>query len=500
MAIAYRTSSSDDIYGSTTVSIPALSGVVAGDVLLAMLVTNGSRTLNTLPTGWLIVASTITTVAPGGGFWLCKKLATASEPATYDFTFNYAFNGRFAIAAYSGGDDMSVVGDAAWSSVTSSSPFTASAASVTVPDDSSVLVWFGTSSITTKDIASPAWTEPSGFTERIEAGYSWEYHSVCIADKTANSGASGAANGTLTQASTGNTRTLGVLVAIAPSGGASTISASGSGESPVVTFIAPASLAESVTVGNYSDVVVTVKDQNGTGIAGLTGTATSSSTSIATVTQLAATDANGQATLRIVGVAPGSATVTAAIDGVTSNQVSVLVASAAQTVIAIYPATATIAPSGSQQFTASLDGEPSAGFVWSVESGAGSINSAGLYTATSSEGTAIIKAAYDEDSAIWAQATVTVDASAAGSGTTTLTTTWVFSGAAFASQSLSYVVKDRDDAVIASGSSSTDASGVLTVSVPDTYSGQKLLIHVENVSSSMTTSGKVHGTQVATAA
>lgn len=84
--------------------------------------------------------------------------------------------------------------------------------------------------------------------------------------------------------------------------------------------------------------------------------------------------------------------------------------------------------------------------------------------------------------------------------TVTLTTTWVFSGAAFASQALGYVVKDSDDLVIASGSATTDGSGVLTVDVPGSYNGQKLLIHVENVSSSMTTSGKVHGTQVATAA
>ncbi len=496
MAIAYRTSSSDDFYSSPTVSIPALSGVVAGDVLLAMLVTNdGSRTLDTLPTGWLIVASATTTVAPGGGFWLCKKLATASEPATYDFVFNYGFNGRVAIAAYSGGDDMSVAGDAAWSSVTSSSPFTASAASVTVPDNSSVLVWFGTSSITTKDIASPAWTEPSGFTERIEAGDSWEYHSVCIADKTANSGASGAANGTLTQAGAGNTRTLGVLVAIAPSGGASTISASGSGESPVVTSIAPASFDESVTVGNYSDVVVTVKDQNGTGIAGLTGTATSSSTSIATVTQLAATDANGQATLRIVGVAPGSSSVTLTVDGVVSNTISTTVVSGSNSrALSVSPATVTLDQSETQQFVASDGSGTAPTVVWTIPSGGGTISSAGLYTAPPSDGSATVRASLASDSAVYAEASVTISSAAFGVVTATLR----YRGAALASTRVDYWVIEQGDTVIASGSQTTDSSGALTISVPSQYVGQKVNVVVNNLASDMATAGKIHHQRVVT--
>lgn len=85
--------------------------------------------------------------------------------------------------------------------------------------------------------------------------------------------------------------------------------------------------------------------------------------------------------------------------------------------------------------------------------------------------------------------------------TTTLSTTWLDTdGDPFASQSLDYVVKDATNGVIASGTAATDGAGVLTVSVSAAYAGQSLLIHVENVSSTMVTTGKFHGTQVAVAA
>lgn len=83
---------------------------------------------------------------------------------------------------------------------------------------------------------------------------------------------------------------------------------------------------------------------------------------------------------------------------------------------------------------------------------------------------------------------------------TTVSTTWIFSGAAYASQSLDYIVKSADNTIIASGTASTNGSGVLTISIDAVYSGQKVLVHVENVGTAMTTAGKVHGTQVVTAA
>lgn len=85
-------------------------------------------------------------------------------------------------------------------------------------------------------------------------------------------------------------------------------------------------------------------------------------------------------------------------------------------------------------------------------------------------------------------------------GTTTVSTTWVFEGVAYASQSLDYIVKAADNTILASGTASTNGSGVLTISIDAVYSGLPVLVHVENVGSAMTTAGKVHGTQVVTAA
>lgn len=84
--------------------------------------------------------------------------------------------------------------------------------------------------------------------------------------------------------------------------------------------------------------------------------------------------------------------------------------------------------------------------------------------------------------------------------TTTVTTTWIFGGAAFASQSLDYVVKSPDNTIIASGTAATNGAGELVLTIDAIYSGLPVLVHVENVGTAMTTTGKVHGTQVATAA
>lgn len=83
---------------------------------------------------------------------------------------------------------------------------------------------------------------------------------------------------------------------------------------------------------------------------------------------------------------------------------------------------------------------------------------------------------------------------------TTVSTTWIFEGSAYASQSLDYIVKASDNTILASGTAATNTSGVLTIAIDASYSGQKVLVHVENVGSDMTTSGKRHGTQVVTAA
>lgn len=112
-----------------------------------------------------------------------------------------------------------------------------------------------------------------------------------------------ASNGTAPDA----TKTFSVLVANEGVGG----------DLPVVTTVTLVPSSASIEVGATTDLTVTVEDQNGDGIAGLTGTITAGSA--VTVTQLAPTATDGTATLRVTAASAGSATVKATFDGVASN-------------------------------------------------------------------------------------------------------------------------------------------------------------------------------------
>jgi hypothetical protein len=501
MTAAYRSSDVDEYYNSPTVTLPAPTGLASGDVLFAEFIGNdGGRTLNTLPSDWSLIASATTTSAPSTGFWLCKKVAGGSEPASYNFVFNYDFNGRAAIVAYQSGSDVSVYGTASAADAGSTTPYDIDAGAITVPDDDSKLVFFGAGRFTTTGSA-PAFTPPSGYTERIDSGASYDPRALTVADITqASAGSSGAVTGTVARTSAGATRTVGVLVAIAPVGGSTQISASGEVECAVISQVSLSSVSEHIPVGNYSDVPATVRDQSGTGLQYLTGTATSSDTDIATVSQLAATDSSGGATLRITGVAPGSTTVTLTVDGVVSNSVAVTINQAASTPALITPPSVDLDAGATQTFAATLAGVDGADFVWSVESGGGSITSAGVYTAPSTATTAVVRAALSTDGNIYAEATVTVTVQAAEAGV--VQTTWrrTRSGRAepLAGYELDYWIISSADTLIASGTGTTDSSGTLTLRVSSAYSGQDVLVVVNNLDADMSTVGKINGQQVVT--
>ncbi len=89
-------------------------------------------------------------------------------------------------------------------------------------------------------------------------------------------------------------------------------------------------------------------------------------------------------------------------------------ASVAVGAISLTPASATIAPGGTQQFTATIQGFSNAAINWSVNkvsggnSTVGTISSSGLYTAPAQTGTYRIVATSAADSSVTASATVTV--------------------------------------------------------------------------------------------
>jgi hypothetical protein len=104
----------------------------------------------------------------------------------------------------------------------------------------------------------------------------------------------------------------------------------------------------------------------------------------------------------------GNYTVTATTSSASASaQVSVLA-------ISVSPATASIAPSATQQFTASIQGVTNASVTWSVDgvsggnSTTGTINSNGLYTAPAALGAHTIAATPTADTSVSATASLTV--------------------------------------------------------------------------------------------
>lgn len=490
MAIAYRTHSSDEYYLSPTVSLAKLSGTAEGDVLLACFVMNYVLpTLDTLPTGWTIIAQDSLNTSPVGVLWVAKKIATASEPANYDFGFSNNFNGHASLVAYSGGEDVSIVGTAAWADpADSTSPYSADAASVTVPDNSSLLLFLGVAS--KNQYEAFEWTAPSGFTERFEAGQSWEICSLTLAEKSVNSGSSGAVSGSCSGA--GTARTLGLLIAIAPEGGASTIQGSGYADLPLVASLQMDTSPVSIPVGNTYNRVLTIRDQSGTGLRYLTSVPGSTNTDVATVSQLAQTDANGQATVRVTCMGIGTAQISAQLDGVQSQPFTVtgVYVGPHSGRLTVAPASATVVAGETETFTAMIDGQPVA-VSWVVPLGGGSITQAGVYTAPIGAGSATVRAVLIADSAVYTDAAVTITAPGTYG---TASVTW----AGAANLTLDYFVFDRYDALIASGSAAFDSTGSADLRVPVEYIGDPVLVAVNNLDFDMATAGKVHGQKVVT--
>ena len=67
-----------------------------------------------------------------------------------------------------------------------------------------------------------------------------------------------------------------------------------------------------------------------------------------------------------------------------------------------------------------------------------------------------------------------------------------------AGYSLDYWVIDANDELVESGSGTTDPSGRLIFYIAQRYSGEDVLVAVNNLASDMETAGKINGQQVVT--
>lgn len=216
-APAFRAQTSNFAYeadGIVTITKPA--GTVEGDVLIAAFVNNdGTRTLDTLPSGWTQIESSGTSTAPSTNAWVCKKVAGASEPASYDFTFSDSFNGPAAMIAYSGGSDVNISDGATVSSI-QSTPYAIDAPTITTTVNECLLVWIGGVKFTTIG-AEPAFTLPSGYTSRVSLVADYDNRALAIADdEQASAGATGTVSGSVAVTGGGDGRTHAFLIAIAP--------------------------------------------------------------------------------------------------------------------------------------------------------------------------------------------------------------------------------------------------------------------------------------------
>lgn len=125
MTIVRESFNSQANAATTTPTVNAPSGIVAGNVLVCAISFNGSPGTITPPTGWVELGLEIGASNPRVGLW--RKVAGSSEPASYQWSHTTSVASGMVIARYSGVDnstpeDVAAVGS--WSAAATSFSFT----------------------------------------------------------------------------------------------------------------------------------------------------------------------------------------------------------------------------------------------------------------------------------------------------------------------------------------------------------------------------------------
>ena len=201
-------SSGSNNASTTSITLTRPAGTVAGDVMLASLSVRGTSTV-TAPAGWaLIRTDTYTASLRMHSYW---RLATASDPASWTWTFSGSRLAAGTIHAYSGVNTTTPI-DASGGQAASTTSATATAPSITTTVSNTRLVAFFA------NMSNSTWTPPAGFAERADlvgtsSSQFTSLESADIARPTA--GATGAVSATAT-ASSGN---VAQAIALRPSAG-----------------------------------------------------------------------------------------------------------------------------------------------------------------------------------------------------------------------------------------------------------------------------------------
>ncbi len=160
----------------------------------------------------------------------------------------------------------------------------------------------------------------------------------------------------------------------------------------------------SIAVSTTTQFTATVQNTTNTAVTWSVDGVAGGNTSVGTISATGLYTAPAQAGTHTV-------TATSVADTTKSAKASVAVGA-----ISLTPASATVAPGGTQQFTATIQGFSNAAINWSVNkvsggnSTVGTISSSGLYNAPAQTGTYTIGATSAADSSVTASATVTVSA------------------------------------------------------------------------------------------
>lgn len=229
-------------YSGTNGTLAKPSGVVEGDLLLAFLCADGTNSpiswATRIPAGWAIAEENLAT---GGTFIthgaVAYKIAGASEPSTYAFSFDLQ-SGTGIIVAYQGVNTTTPINVSAKQENASSASSHPIPSVTTTVNDCLVVACYqhrGNNGV--------PYTEPSGWTERVDYKGATSNSNFGVADKVfTTSGATGTTN------ATGNVadETWVAVIALAPAGGGGDTITANLGTATASGFAA--AIAVSVTI------------------------------------------------------------------------------------------------------------------------------------------------------------------------------------------------------------------------------------------------------------
>lgn len=148
--------------GTPTLTINKPAGTISGDVMIASVSTRPDITTVTAPVNWTLLRTTTQANSNSSVLKTYYKVAGASEPSSYNWTFSSSnFNSAVGgIASFIGVDTTTPIDADTGSATSSSTSHTAPTVTTTLDDGMLVTVHEYTS--------SRAWTPPAGMTEMVD--------------------------------------------------------------------------------------------------------------------------------------------------------------------------------------------------------------------------------------------------------------------------------------------------------------------------------------------